>query len=62
MVQDISKMETTQTPVEWLVEQLEKHNVTSGLKDNILYRQAIDMEKKHINLKCKYCGGEDRGQ
>ena len=67
-----------QTAVEWLIEQLveldkeldgrRKSDDSTVIKLNPtkIYEQAKEMERKQseakTNPKCKYCGGEDKGQ
>ena len=41
-------METKQTAVEWLVNQLEEHYVFQDIKNTVVFDQAKAMEKEQI--------------
>jgi hypothetical protein len=65
MGQDISKMETTKTAVQWLFEQIQNGNITSEetacgyfvMIDNDCLNKAKAMEKEQIIE--AYCKGDD---
>jgi len=48
-------MNTKQTAVEWLVEQLEQHHVKIDVKNTVVYQQAKTMEREQ--MKAAYCEG-----
>lgn len=41
-----NNMETKQTAVEWLTEQLQKHYININIKDTVAFDQAKAMEKE----------------
>jgi len=41
-------MNTKQTAVEWLVDELEQHHVKIDIKNTVVYQQAKEMEKQQI--------------
>ena len=41
-------MESKQTAVEWLVEQLEQHHTSIDIKNTVVFQQAKAMEKEQI--------------
>jgi hypothetical protein len=41
-------METKQTAVEWLVEELEQHHTKIDIKNTVVFQQAKAMEKQQI--------------
>jgi hypothetical protein len=41
-------MESKQTAVEWLVEQLEQHHTSIDIKNTVVFQQAKAIEKQQI--------------
>lgn len=41
-------MESKQTAVEWLVNELENHHIKIDIKNTVAYQQAKEMEKEQI--------------
>jgi hypothetical protein len=52
-------MESKQTAVEWLVNELENHHVFHDIKNTVAYQQAKAMEKEQIIIAGDFCQKED---
>jgi len=53
-------MESKQTAVEWLVNELENHHVFHDIKNTVAYQQALAMEKED-NLNAFFAGYNYKG-
>jgi hypothetical protein len=61
-------MESKQTAVEWLVNELENHHVFHDIKNTVAYQQAKEMEEKqkrdsydkgHYDASTYYCNMDE---